>query len=604
MPSTPSLRSLDDERAHWTGLTRADLRAFDRAPLDPRVGFALPDRVPEAAGVPVVAIVRAVLEVLGDDGVAVAFDGAFDAIATRAVAERSGDPESLARSEGDVPFLRDARLLAEAAGLAERRMGRLRATALGRRLRDDADALLPHLLRAWARRPVGASGRFAKEVHAIWPLAVLLLRRFGGAWRPMRFYAAVARVLAPAAVAAAPGYTEEEAADAFLDAFSLDVLLHFAAAFGLIDFEATDDQDAEPMVIATSLLDELLPLAMPQAPAAEAFDLPGWADADAPYGDAPAADAPPRENAAAAMNRELAEAIRERAFASEEELQGFVAAFVAERNAAPLAEFDGLSPGAMQQLLYHPFGEASPLVVADVPRVAPRSPLLHLALDLAEALGDDGVRATQRGNLPRAYVLDAVERYAAAGWPLPEYVQVRNEGDFGDLSVARWVARAAGLVTLRNGRWSVTRAYRKTIEREGAAGVYAALFRAFVTKYAWNSADLMAPLHVVQSSWAYSLLLLLRYGATPRAGAFYTERFLRAFPMAVDEAAAAANARAWSREPREDVAFAYELRVLERFALSFGLVEVERGTFAESGGRLRSVRATPALAEVVAERVG
>ncbi len=555
--------------------------------------------MPDVAGVPVVVIVRAVLEVLGDEGVAVGFDGAFDAIATRAVAERSGDPELGARSERDVPFLREARLLAEAAGLAERRMGRFRGTALGRRLRGDADGLLPHLLRAWMRRPVGASGRFAKEVHATWPLTVLLLRRFGGEARPAMFYAGVVRVLAPTAVAAAPGSTEEEAADAFFDAFVEVVLLRFAVAFGLMVLVEADDEDPEPTLLATSLLDQLLSLAAPQAPAAEAFERSGWAEVEAPDAEPPA-----RANAATAMNRELAEAIGARTFASEEELQAFVAGFFDDRNAVPLEDFDGLSADAMGRLLHDPFGDDAPLVVADVPRVVPSSSLLFLALDLAEALGDDGLRATERGNLPRAYVQGAVERFAAAGWRLPEYVKVQNEGDFDALSIARWVARAAGLVTLRNGRWSVTRAYRKTMERSGAAGVYAALFRAFVTKYAWNSADRLPSLDVVQGSWAYSLLLLLRYGATPRAGTFYAERFLRAFPMSVDEAAAEAPARVFSREPREDVTLAYQWRVLKRFAVPFGLIEAERGSFGEHGGGLRSVRATAALTDVVAERVG
>ncbi|MFN2323759.1 MAG: hypothetical protein ABR510_12480 [Trueperaceae bacterium] len=92
--------------------------------------------------------------------------------------------------------------------------------------------------------------------------------------------------------------------------------------------------------------------------------------------------------------------------------------------------------------------------------------------------------------------------------------------------------------------------------------------------------------------------------APPRPGAFYAERFLRAFPIAVDEAAADAPVRSWDRDPREDATRAFELCVLERFAVPLGLAEAEAGTFAENGGRLRSVQATSALADVVAERVG
>jgi hypothetical protein len=81
----------------------------------------------------------------------------------------------------------------------------------------------------------------------------------------------------------------------------------------------------------------------------------------------------------------------------------------------------------MHRLLHDPFGADGPLVVAEVPRGAPRSALLHLVLDLVEALGDAGLKATERGNLPRAYVLAALERYQEAGWHIEPYLRVRSE---------------------------------------------------------------------------------------------------------------------------------------------------------------------------------
>lgn len=598
MPTNAHTSSLDDERSRWTGLSRADLRTFERAPLDPSVGFAVPDRVANAEAAPIVVTVQAILEVLGDDGVTVGFDGAFDTATVRAIAELAGDDAPSPRPEHATPYLREARLLSEAAGLTQRRMGHYRASALGRGLRDDPGALLPLLLRTWVKRPIGASGRFAKAVHGTWPLALLLLQRFGDEWRAMRFYAALVRVLSPAAVAEAPGYDDAEAADAFVDTFALDVLLGFAGIFGLAEIDGGDDE-VEPLIVASPLLFDLLPLAPEQAPAAVAFDHGRWGEDGGRYGGAVGGPSP-RPNPARHATDELKAAIGDRTFESKEAFEAFVDAFFTERNAAPIEDFDGLSSSAMTRLLHDPFGDASPLVIADVPRSVPRSSLLHLVLDLADALGDDGLRATERGNLPRAYVLGAVDRFRAAGWHLPDYVQVRNEHDFGALSVARFVARAAGLVTLRNRRWSLTRAYRTTLARSGVAGVYAALFRAFVQKYAWNSADRYADLAIVQTSWAYSLLLLLRYGAEPRDGAYYAERFVRAFPMTLDEAAASLEQRPWSRSPLEYVTHAFELRTFERFAVPLGLVEVERA--GEYGLRARSVRATPELAGLVAER--
>ncbi|MFU8889369.1 MAG: hypothetical protein ACNA8N_12290 [Trueperaceae bacterium] len=591
MPNNlPSPQDLDAERAHWTGLDPLDLRELERAPLDPRVGFDVPERVEGTEEVPAVASVLAVLAVLGDDGVPVAFDGAFGGEAVRAIGARVGSQARDARGEEDAPFVRSARRLAEAAGLIERRMGRVRLTAAGRRLAADGpETLLPLLLRAWARRPLEGSGRFAEALHATWPLTVLLLRRFGDDWLSPRFYAAVVAGLTPAAIATAPGKDDDEAHQAFFDAFVVDVVLRFAAFLGLVDLgdpEDADDGNAEPTLRATWLLDALLPLSVEQAPAADALD-----DEDAEG-----------EGAVSDLAGEIGDALAEREFDSDEERDAFVAGLIAERNAAPLDEFDGLSADDMWRLLQDPFGSDGPLVVADVPRAAPRSALLHLVLDLAEALGDAGLKATAKGNLPRAHALAALERYREAGWRVSPYLSVRSELDFAPLHVARLVARMAGLVTLRSGHWHATRALRRTLDRSGAAGVYAALFRAFVTKYAWNSADGYPALDIIQASWAYSLLQLLRHGATWRDGGFYADRFVRAFPRAVDEAAVDLRWRSWQREPHDVVGDAYELRVLERFADFLGLVEIERGASPGDYGRVVRVRAAPALAELVAER--
>lgn len=193
--------------------------------------------------------------------------------------------------------------------------------------------------------------------------------------------------------------------------------------------------------------------------------------------------------------------------------------------------------------------------------------------------------------------------------PSPEEVGVRVLGDQVEERLegghlGRGVARLAGLITLRRGRWHATKALRTTFARTGAAGVYAVLFRAFVAKYAWNSADRYPELDIVQASWAYSLLQLLRHGTTWRAGAFYADRFARAFPTAVDEAEAYGAALPWYGDPEAALARVYEVRVLERFAVVLGLAEVELGRTLEDYGRVLRVRATPALAEVVAERVG
>lgn len=597
MPRPFDLDALDDERAFWTGIDPHDLRALRRSPLDPDHGFALPDRLDGSAEVPAVAAVRAIARVIDDAGVPVAVDGSFDVATVRAIDALVAGSVPNATGEADVAYLRAGRQLLEALGWLERRKGRAHLTPAGRaRLEGDADALLPDLFRAWAKRPLGRADRFAQALHASWPVTVLLLQRFGDRSVPAAFYAVALGKVAPDLVSAAPaearaGVDPEEAAHAaFAQVYVADVLARFAAFFGLVELSVDADPDEGVEVLATDLLFELLWPPVEQAPASDA--VPDWDD------DVPG----PAE---AGVLEALREAMADQDFESEEEARAFVARFMDERNAAPVEDFDGLSPVRMQALLADPFGDASPLVVADLPRHVPRSPLLHLVLDLAEACGDDGLKATERGNLPRAYVRAALERYEAAGWGVGPYVTVLNEVDFGDLHRARVIARLAGLVTLRRGRWHATKALRTALARSGPAGVYAVLFRAVATKYAWNSADRYPELDIVQASWGFSLLQLLRHGSSWRPGAFYAERFARAFPSALDEVEDDLEGRPWwSSGPEQVLVHAYEVRVLERFAAWLGLAEVELGRTLDDYGRVVRVRATPALAEVVAERVG
>ncbi|TVR85531.1 MAG: hypothetical protein EA416_16710 [Trueperaceae bacterium] len=572
-------------RAFWTGLDPHDLHATLRAPLDGAAGFALPERVVDTGAAPVAQVFAAIAAALADTGARVGPDGALDADALRTVARSLGAPPDAVTSEADLMIISDVRVAAEAAGLIARRSGRAHLTPSGRAAarEETLDTVVPHLLRGWARRPIPPSNRVSDAIHASWPLTVLLLHRFGARWLPLRLYAKAVAEMTPEALRAAEREQPDAAIDTFAETYVGRHLIRFAAAFGIAEVSLGDDEDDdgdEPAIRSTPLLDALLPLVVDQADPSHAFD--DW-DGDAPP----------------SVNEELAAALSEREFTSEDELQAFVEDFTNRRNTAPVDDFDGLSPEQMQRLLWSPLEPGSPIAVSQVPRVTPPSPLLFLVLDLAQALGDAGLKATAKGNLPRTYVHEAAARYRDAGWvrsdlDVPE--RARGEEDVGDLHVARIVARMAGLITLRSGRWRLTKRYRDTMARHGALGVYGALFEAFVRKYAWNYADLYPEFDIVQRSWGFSLLLLLRYGGEWRPPEFYADRFLRAFPLALDEAEDAYADHPWMRDPADAVRDAYTVRALERFAAFLGLVEVERGRY----GRLGRLRATPALAEVVA----
>jgi hypothetical protein len=244
------------------------------------------------------------------------------------------------------------------------------------------------------------------------------------------------------------------------------------------------------------------------------------------------------------------------------------------------------------------------LVFADVLPRPPVAPIVTLLEPVFEAMLAGQLRATSAGYLPRALSVaiesQAFERHGVLSLEGLRPV-VTSEARFPSLHLARSLAEYAGLLRRRSGAFHLTRKGRALYQHHGMAGVYPALLRAHATRLEWSSLDGWPRLGVLQASFAFSLLLLARFGRSERSAAFYAERWLRAFPGADDafvgvgDGSDAAALAAFTR--------CYETRVIERFMALFGLVEVTRrrrdGAWPEA-----FVRASALFGDVLAVRHG
>ncbi len=269
-----------------------------------------------------------------------------------------------------------------------------------------------------------------------------------------------------------------------------------------------------------------------------------------------------------------------------------MAQVVAERNARPLEEFDGLSPAQMQSLLYAPFDSPEVVRFADSVEDAPVTPMTWLFHRLAQALGDKGGRATAMGFLPRTLCRDLLREYLDT-FPDPDsvlqVVSVRSETDFLPLHMVRVIAELARLVRRYKGRWVLTRRGREVHGQPGRA--LCLLLRTCLEQFNWAYADHCDAMPLIQGAAAFSLYLLARHGQEWRSEAFYADAFLRAFPMAIEEVAGPLFGT-----PEEYFRRVYAWRTLQRFAAFAGLVEREPGAELLGLGR---VRALPLLHTVV-----
>jgi len=270
---------------------------------------------------------------------------------------------------------------------------------------------------------------------------------------------------------------------------------------------------------------------------------------------------------------EVKELLGGRSFASLEETNAFLSLHMQQHNRSPKDEFDGLSPEQMHRFLCFPFDTPRPVSFPYCLAVAPEAPILTLFSMLVNVLGDQGIKATTTGNLPRKLCRDAAlaylgeEKYRKNS----RFGELRTEPEFFDLHVTRLVSGLSGFIRKYKGKFIVSRAYRKLMAEHGLAGIYPLLFRAFVTSYNWAYGDGWQEIPLIQQSFLFSLYLIKKHGTEWQTSRFYQDCFLRAFPTVLQKVTPAGE----YYSPEDILRSCYSLRCLQRFAGFLGLAEIQ-----------------------------
>lgn len=292
---------------------------------------------------------------------------------------------------------------------------------------------------------------------------------------------------------------------------------------------------------------------------------------------------------------DLKQVVEDKEFRTRQEAQAFFDEYLIRRNSTPMEEFQGLSPDQMQGMLDFPFGSPGLVMFAAVLSIQPQAPILTLFKLLIDAIGEDGLKPTATGNLPRKFVREAALAYwsEAEHRDRTQFGDLRTEIDFDELNVTRLVAELAGLVRKYKGKFIVSRLCRKLLKDYGMAGIYPLVLHAFVEQYNWGYWDHYPDIDFIQHSFLYTLFLLTRFGDEWRSREFYEDEYLKAFPSVLREIAPHPYGG-----PEEIVRNCYASRCLERFAGFLGLAEImpDSDDYFERGFKLRKL---PLLNEAV-----
>jgi hypothetical protein len=253
----------------------------------------------------------------------------------------------------------------------------------------------------------------------------------------------------------------------------------------------------------------------------------------------------------------------------------------------------------MHRFLHFPFDSPQWVTFPSCLEVTPQAPLLTLFRLLAEALGEQGLKATAKGNLPRRIVQEAALAFERQGrHERCAPIAIRTEEDFFELHVTRLVAELSRLIHQTNGRFLLSLPGRTALTDEGLAGLYPRLFLTYVRDFNWGYWDRYPELPFIQQSFLFTLYLLRCYGDEWRPSTFYEDAFLKAFPKLLQEVEPLPYS-----SPEQTLRRCYSWRGLERFAGFLSLIEVERESnrLLDRSFRLKS---TPLLKAAVRFKVG
>jgi hypothetical protein len=281
---------------------------------------------------------------------------------------------------------------------------------------------------------------------------------------------------------------------------------------------------------------------------------------------------PPEAGGPGQLHHEIRQALEGHDFESLEDAKAFLADYAFQRNPQPLEDFAGLSSDRIHRFLYYPFDSPDLVQFPEILAEEPAAPILTLFHLLVEAIGDQGLKTTANGNLPRNFCREAAlvflgqEGYAEK----TRYGNLNKEADFSPLHVTRLVAEMAGLVRKYKGRFILSRECRSLLAKGGLAAVYPRLLRTYAAEFNWGYQDGYPEIYFLQHSFLFTLYLLHRYGDEERSSEFYEDLVLRAFPLLVNEG------EAFATISKEDmVRSCFTLRALVNFAYFLGLATAE-----------------------------
>lgn len=278
-----------------------------------------------------------------------------------------------------------------------------------------------------------------------------------------------------------------------------------------------------------------------------------------------------------------------------EDANAHIAALQADYNEAPKRAFCGLSPVAMNALLYSPFEAPEQIRFHPTTSHEQYSDLFRVAREMMRLIDKQGIKATGKGNLPLTICRELIPQFDRGGYDqlILSGGRFRSEEDLPPLHHVKLLLETVGLLTTDRGRFQLTADGQRLQHPGHQSELYFSLFKAATTQFNWAYFDRYPDFDSVQQGWIFSLYLLDCYGRESRPADLYARLFVDAFPQDLEDPDIG-HLNAFDSLKR-----CFILRTLNRWAEPLGLCRIERRKRESQYGYDELVTATPLLRELL-----
>jgi len=226
-------------------------------------------------------------------------------------------------------------------------------------------------------------------------------------------------------------------------------------------------------------------------------------------------------------------------FNSQEEMQTFINSRMDSANNTPVTDFLGMTSRQMSLIANSIFDECTGVVELkkDVPvHLLDELPVVKQCVYILKALSENekGIKATARGNFPRALVQKFYELF------VKEHDDFKRtpskEDDVFEIQLIRFFLTDTGLMKKQHGWMSLTKKGRVVLEKYNPYELYRMIFLYLCDKYNWLYGTGYSELYgFIQEVVVFCLYMLKKNGDDFVSSAVYADIFKTAFPSLVED---------------------------------------------------------------------